>query len=121
MRIIRDNWHARGARIFSGADHLHDVAFGRDKRVTVQEEIDLDNLDRLVARDGLGDENVNLSLDEIIQDQLLAGERFVEAQDVYDITVRVLQGDGLWRRDWIITDRREAWSELAEPAPPPRT
>ena len=52
-RLIGNDGHAGGARIFSRADHLHDVALRRDERVAVQEQIDLDDLDRFLARNGL--------------------------------------------------------------------
>ncbi len=65
---------ARG--IFSGANDLDDVAIGRDERVAIQEQIHLDDLDRFVALDRFGDEDVDLALHEIVHDQLLARELF---------------------------------------------
>ena len=82
------------ARAFVSADNFHDVALGRHERIAVHEEIDLDDLDGLFARDRPVEEDVHLTLDEVVHDELLAGERSVKVEDVLHVAVGVLEGDG---------------------------
>ena len=96
VRDVGDDRHKRFARILPGTDHFDDVLRRWHKRDAVQRHAHLDNLNRLVARHVFGDENVHLALDEIVHDQLLAGELFVIMQDINDVAVGKLQPGG-WR------------------------
>ena len=74
-------------------DDLDDVAIGRDQRIAVEREIHLDDPDCFFARHRLGDEDVDLALDVVVHDQPLAGQTFVEVQDVEHVAVRELHRD----------------------------
>src|SRR5207248_9544071 len=61
--FIRNDWDTGRARIFSGTDDLDDVAvLRRNERVTVEQQIHLDDFDRLFSRHFFGDKNVDLAL-----------------------------------------------------------
>ena len=89
--IVGNNRHTRAARISPGPDHFHDVALCRHERVAIHEQVHLDDLDGLVARDRHTDEDVDLPLNEIVHDQLFASELFIEMEHIGDVTVWILQ------------------------------
>ena len=60
-----------------------------------------------VARDRFADEDVDLALHEIVHDQLLAGELFIEVEDIGDVTVWILQRHHPVLREW--RGRRRGW------------
>ena len=61
------------------------------RREAVQRQIHFDELDRLVAWNLFGDENVHLALHGIVQHQPLARQHLIEVQDICHIAVRILQ------------------------------
>src|SRR5207244_4008845 len=105
------------ARIFPCADDFNNVGvFSGDKRIAVKEQIHLDDLDCLLARNVFADENVDLALDEIVHHQFFAGELLVKVENVGDVAVWELQSHhlrsarlGTCRRDWRRRLRRWSW------------
>ena len=91
--FVGNDRHAGVARAPAGADDLDDVAAGGHERIAVHEQVHLDDLDGFIARDRAAEENAHLALDEVVHDQLLAGEGFVKVEDIDDVAVRELEGD----------------------------
>ena len=87
---IGNDRHRGRSRVLVHPDDLDNVASRWDEGKAVQGQIHLDDVDGFFARDRLGNKDVHLALDVVVQDQFFAGQIFVEMQDVEHITVRVL-------------------------------
>src|ERR1700720_3671957 len=96
LGFVGNDRHASRARIFSCPDDFNNVGvFSGDERIAVEEQIHLDDLDRLLARDVFADENVDLALNKIVHHQLFAGELLIKVKNVGHVAVWKLQSNHL--------------------------
>ena len=91
VREVGNNRYRGLPRIPAGPYDLDQVAAGRNKRDPVERHAHFDDLDGLITRHVFGDENVYLALHKIIHHQFLAGELFVQMQDIDHIAVWKLE------------------------------
>jgi len=110
---------ARG--FFADADDLDDVRIlDRDEGEAVQDEIDLDDLDRLFLGNRLAEDEIDRADDLVVIDEVFLREPLIKGEQLLHLGIGELHGHhvllaGLVRRDGGGARRR--WRELRGAAP----
>ena len=111
LGFVGNDRHSGRARIFPCPDDFNNVGvFRGDERIAVEEQIHLDDLNRLLARDVFADENVDLALDEIVHHQFFASELLVQVENVGDVAVWKLQSHHLRSTRLRVRGRGGGWN-----------